>query len=93
MPGSTKQIRCHQEMMMLCWKFLEINKVSIFYILSVIIIRQTHFVYFAICKINIAYHFYQRFRNYLLETDKVLDLLIVLLYYAIENKQDSGLVY
>jgi hypothetical protein len=29
LPGSTKQIQCHQEMMMLCWKFLETNKVSI----------------------------------------------------------------
>ncbi|CAG8593787.1 3735_t:CDS:10 [Funneliformis mosseae] len=57
LPGSTKQVRCHQEMMMLCWKFIEINK---------------------------------RFRNYLLETDKVLDLLVVLLYYSIENKQDSA---
>ncbi|CAI2180637.1 19593_t:CDS:10 [Funneliformis geosporum] len=57
LPGSTKQIRCHQEMMMLCWKFIETNK---------------------------------RFRNYLLETDKVLDLLVVLLYYSIENKQDSA---
>jgi hypothetical protein len=34
----------------------------------------------------------QRFRNYLLDTDRVLDLLIILLYYSIENKQDSGLV-
>ncbi|CAG8640195.1 11015_t:CDS:10 [Rhizophagus irregularis] len=57
LPGSTKQIQCHQEMMMLCWKFLETNK---------------------------------RFRNYLLDTDKVLDLLIILLYYSIENKQDSA---
>ncbi|RIA98985.1 high-temperature-induced dauer-formation protein [Glomus cerebriforme] len=57
LPGSTKQIQCHQEMMMLCWKFLEINK---------------------------------RFRNYLLDTDRVLDLLIVLLYYAIENKQEPA---
>ncbi|CAG8439428.1 1323_t:CDS:10 [Ambispora leptoticha] len=62
LPGSAKPIRCHPEMLMLCWKLLEINK---------------------------------RFRTYLLETDRVLDVLIVLLYYALENKQDlaqSGLV-
>ncbi|CAG8457531.1 3335_t:CDS:10 [Racocetra persica] len=57
LPGSTKQIRCHQEMLMLLWKFLEINK---------------------------------RFRNYLLETDRVLDVLIVLLYYSMENKHDQA---
>ncbi|KAF0344411.1 ubp5 interacting protein ftp10 [Gigaspora margarita] len=57
LPGSTKQIRCHQEMLMLLWKFLEINK---------------------------------RFRNYLLETDRVLDILIVLLYYSMENKHDQA---
>ncbi|KAG9288895.1 hypothetical protein G9A89_019517 [Geosiphon pyriformis] len=62
LPGSSKPIRCHPEMLMLCWKLLEINK---------------------------------RFRTYLLETDRVLDVLILLLYYALENKLDpaqSGLV-
>ncbi|CAG8637960.1 14560_t:CDS:10, partial [Dentiscutata heterogama] len=49
LPGSTKQIRCHQEMLMLLWKFLEINK-----------------------------------------TDRVLDVLIVLLYYSMENKHDQA---
>ncbi|CAG8509868.1 1865_t:CDS:10 [Ambispora gerdemannii] len=37
----------------------------------------------------------KRFRAYLLETDRVLDVLIVILYYALENKQDpaqNGLV-
>ncbi|CAG8738664.1 13751_t:CDS:10, partial [Cetraspora pellucida] len=53
LPGSTKQIRCHQEMLMLLWKLLEINK-------------------------------------YLLETDRVLDVLIVLLYYSMENKHDQA---
>ncbi|CAG8581716.1 6258_t:CDS:10 [Paraglomus occultum] len=57
LPGSTKQVRCHLEMLMLFWKLLEINK---------------------------------RFRAYLLETDRVLDMLIVLLYYALENKNDEG---
>lgn len=28
LPGSTKQVRCHVETMMLCWKLLEINQVS-----------------------------------------------------------------
>jgi hypothetical protein len=27
LPGSTKQVRCHVETMMLCWKLLEINQV------------------------------------------------------------------
>ncbi|CAJ0753766.1 6874_t:CDS:10 [Entrophospora sp. SA101] len=57
LPGSTKQIRCYQETLMLCWKFLEINK---------------------------------RFRNYLFDTDRVLDILIVLIYYALENKNDTA---
>ncbi|RUS19921.1 high-temperature-induced dauer-formation protein-domain-containing protein [Endogone sp. FLAS-F59071] len=57
LPGSTKQVRCHVEMMMLCWKLLEINK---------------------------------RFRNYLLETDRVLDVLVVLLYYALEYKTNTA---
>ncbi|RUP45654.1 high-temperature-induced dauer-formation protein-domain-containing protein [Jimgerdemannia flammicorona] len=57
LPGSTKQVRCHVEMMMLCWKLLEINK---------------------------------RFRNYLLETDRVLDVLVVLLYYALEYKLNAA---
>ncbi|KAF9344783.1 hypothetical protein BGX26_003911 [Mortierella sp. AD094] len=29
LPGSTKQVKCHQEMLMLCWKTLEINKICI----------------------------------------------------------------
>ncbi|KAJ2956045.1 hypothetical protein NQZ79_g8054 [Umbelopsis isabellina] len=28
LPGSTKQVRCHVETMMLCWKLLEINQLS-----------------------------------------------------------------
>ncbi|CAG8556077.1 1200_t:CDS:10 [Paraglomus brasilianum] len=57
LPGSTKQVRCHLEMLMLFWKLLEINK---------------------------------RFRAYLLETDRVLDMLVVLLYYSLENKNDEA---
>ncbi|KAG0232792.1 hypothetical protein BGW41_001726 [Actinomortierella wolfii] len=26
LPGSTKQVKCHQEMLMLCWRTLELNK-------------------------------------------------------------------
>ncbi|KAI8347275.1 high-temperature-induced dauer-formation protein-domain-containing protein [Mortierella sp. GBAus27b] len=26
LPGSTKQVKCHQETLMLCWKMLEVNK-------------------------------------------------------------------
>ncbi|KAL1922360.1 uncharacterized protein VTP21DRAFT_9899 [Calcarisporiella thermophila] len=55
LPGSTKHTRCYNEMLILCWKLLEVNK---------------------------------RFRDYLLETDRVLDLLVVLLYYILEYKLD-----
>ncbi|KAI9279691.1 high-temperature-induced dauer-formation protein-domain-containing protein [Umbelopsis sp. AD052] len=57
LPGSTKQVRCHVETMMLCWKLLEIN---------------------------------QRFRQYLLETDRVLDLMVVLIYYAVNNRNNPA---
>ncbi|KAG2184645.1 hypothetical protein INT43_000558 [Umbelopsis isabellina] len=57
LPGSTKQVRCHVETMMLCWKLLEIN---------------------------------QRFRQYILETERVLDLMVVLLYYAVDNKNNAA---
>ncbi|KAH8554602.1 high-temperature-induced dauer-formation protein-domain-containing protein [Umbelopsis sp. PMI_123] len=57
LPGSTKQVRCHIETMMLCWKLLEIN---------------------------------QRFRQYLLETDRVLDLMVVLIYYAVDNRNNPA---
>ncbi|KAI7852075.1 high-temperature-induced dauer-formation protein-domain-containing protein, partial [Circinella umbellata] len=59
LPGSTKRVRCHVEMMMLCWKLLEIN---------------------------------QRFRSYLMETERALDLMVVLVYYSMENKLDPAQV-
>ncbi|KAI8980299.1 high-temperature-induced dauer-formation protein-domain-containing protein [Pilobolus umbonatus] len=55
LPGSSKRVRCHIEMLMLCWKLLELNG---------------------------------RFRNYLMDTERALDLMVVLLYYASENKLD-----
>ncbi|KAI8968903.1 high-temperature-induced dauer-formation protein-domain-containing protein [Mycotypha africana] len=57
LPGSSKRVRYHVEMMMLCWKLLELNN---------------------------------RFRNYLIETERVLDLMVVALYYASENKLDPS---
>ncbi|KAG0232444.1 hypothetical protein BGW42_008162 [Actinomortierella wolfii] len=57
LPGSTKQVKCHQEMLMLCWRTLELNK---------------------------------RFRLYLLDTHRVLDIVIILLYFAMENKLDPS---
>ncbi|KAG0272500.1 hypothetical protein BGZ95_011746 [Linnemannia exigua] len=62
LPGSTKQVRCHIETLMFCWKTLEANK---------------------------------RFRVYLLETNRVLDFVVILLYFSLEHKLDpthSGLV-
>ncbi|KAI1318897.1 hypothetical protein EDD11_005531 [Mortierella claussenii] len=56
LPGSTKQVKCHYETLMLCWKTLELNK---------------------------------RFRNYLLDTNRVLDIVIMLLYFALEHMQDT----
>jgi hypothetical protein len=32
----------------------------------------------------------QRFRQYLLETDRVLDLMVVLIYYAVDNRHNNG---
>ncbi|KAI7907919.1 high-temperature-induced dauer-formation protein-domain-containing protein [Cokeromyces recurvatus] len=55
LPGSSKRVRYHVEMMMLCWKLLEINN---------------------------------RFTNYLMETERALDLMVVLVFYASENKLD-----
>ncbi|KAG0359998.1 hypothetical protein BGZ54_009742 [Gamsiella multidivaricata] len=57
LPGSTKQVKCHQETLMLCWKTLELNK---------------------------------RFRNYLLETNRVLDIVVILLYFSLEYKQETS---
>ncbi|KAG9068266.1 hypothetical protein KI688_011861 [Linnemannia hyalina] len=62
LPGSTKQVKCHIETLMLCWKTLEVNK---------------------------------RFRVYLLETNRVLDFVVILLYFSLEHKLDpthAGLV-
>ncbi|KAF9120770.1 hypothetical protein BGW39_011109 [Mortierella sp. 14UC] len=62
LPGSTKQVKCHIETLMLCWKTLEVNK---------------------------------RFRVYLLETNRVLDFVVILLYFLLEHKLDpthAGLV-
>ncbi|KAF9084997.1 hypothetical protein BGX23_010059 [Mortierella sp. AD031] len=56
LPGSTKQVKCHIETLMLCWKMLEVNK---------------------------------RFRVYLLETNRVLDFVVILLYFSLEHKLDS----
>ncbi|KAI8877401.1 hypothetical protein K501DRAFT_337444 [Backusella circina FSU 941] len=58
-PGSSKRLRYHIEMMMLLWKLLELNG---------------------------------RFRNYLMETERALDLTVVLLYHANENKLDPSQV-
>ncbi|KAG0248420.1 hypothetical protein BG011_000101, partial [Mortierella polycephala] len=57
LPGSTKQVKCHQETLMLCWKTLELNK---------------------------------RFRTYLLENNRVLDIVVILLYFSLEHKQDPA---
>ncbi|KAF8947510.1 hypothetical protein BGZ47_008890 [Haplosporangium gracile] len=62
LPGSTKQVKCHIETLMFCWKTLEVNK---------------------------------RFRVYLLETNRVLDFVVILLYFSLEHKLDpthAGLV-
>ncbi|EPB85631.1 hypothetical protein HMPREF1544_07625 [Mucor circinelloides 1006PhL] len=59
LPGSSKRVRYHVEMMMLCWKLLEMNN---------------------------------RFKNYLMETERALDLMVVLLFYASENKLDPSQV-
>ncbi|KAI7892721.1 high-temperature-induced dauer-formation protein-domain-containing protein [Mucor mucedo] len=59
LPGTSKRVRYHVEMMMLCWKLLEMNG---------------------------------RFRSYLMETERALDLMIVLLFYASENKLDPSQV-
>ncbi|KAG0175125.1 hypothetical protein DFQ30_000608 [Apophysomyces sp. BC1015] len=59
LPGSTKRVRCHVEMMMLCWKILETNS---------------------------------RFRNYLMDTERALDLMVVLIYHAMENKLNPAQV-
>ncbi|KAF9341526.1 hypothetical protein BGZ91_007183 [Linnemannia elongata] len=56
LPGSTKQVKCHIETLMLCWKTLEANK---------------------------------RFRVYLLDTNRVLDFVVILLYFSQEHKLDS----
>ncbi|KAF9147351.1 hypothetical protein BG015_011030 [Linnemannia schmuckeri] len=55
LPGSTKQVKCHIETLMFCWKTLEVNK---------------------------------RFRVYLLETNRVLDFVVILLYFSLEHKLD-----
>ncbi|KAG0309652.1 hypothetical protein BGZ97_013010 [Linnemannia gamsii] len=55
LPGSTKQVKCHIETLMFCWKTLEVNK---------------------------------RFRMYLLETNRVLDFVVILLYFSLEHKLD-----
>ncbi|CEG81964.1 hypothetical protein RMATCC62417_16099 [Rhizopus microsporus] len=53
LPGSTKRVSCFVEVMMFCWRLIEINS---------------------------------RFRDYLVETDRVLDLTIALIFHATENK-------
>ncbi|KAI9268708.1 high-temperature-induced dauer-formation protein-domain-containing protein, partial [Sporodiniella umbellata] len=58
-PGPSKRVRYHVEMMMLCWKLLETNK---------------------------------RFSKYLMETERGLDLMVVLMFYANENKLDPSQV-
>ncbi|KAF9951266.1 hypothetical protein BGZ72_007201 [Mortierella alpina] len=59
LPGSTKQVKCYHETLMLCWKTLELNK---------------------------------RFRTYLLETNRVLDIVVILLYFSLEHKLDTCLL-
>ncbi|CEP09657.1 hypothetical protein [Parasitella parasitica] len=53
LPGSTKRVGCFVNVMMMCWKLLEINS---------------------------------RFSKYLLETDRALDLTVVLIFHATDNK-------
>ncbi|KAI8089131.1 high-temperature-induced dauer-formation protein-domain-containing protein [Halteromyces radiatus] len=55
LPG--KRTRCYFEMIMLCWKLLQINT---------------------------------RFRSYLMETERALDLTLVLIYHATENKLETS---
>ncbi|CAO3567977.1 unnamed protein product [Mortierella alpina] len=57
LPGSTKQVKCYHETLMLCWKTLELNK---------------------------------RFRTYLLETYRALDIVVILLYFSLEHKLDTS---
>ncbi|KAI9026658.1 high-temperature-induced dauer-formation protein-domain-containing protein [Phycomyces nitens] len=59
LPGSTKRVECNIEVMMLCWRVMEIN---------------------------------QKFRTYLMETERALDLMVVLIYYTMENKSNVAQV-
>ncbi|KAF9965260.1 hypothetical protein BGZ70_005158 [Mortierella alpina] len=59
LPGSTKQVKCYHETLMLCWQTLELNK---------------------------------RFRTYLLETYRALDIVVILLYFSLEHKLDIYLL-
>ncbi|KAI9272408.1 high-temperature-induced dauer-formation protein-domain-containing protein [Helicostylum pulchrum] len=53
LPGSTKRVGCYIDVMMMCWRLIEINS---------------------------------RFTKYLVETDRVLDLTVALVFHAIDNK-------
>ncbi|KAL9549615.1 hypothetical protein MBANPS3_005114 [Mucor bainieri] len=53
LPGSTKRVGCFVNVMMMCWRLLEINS---------------------------------RFTKYLVETDRVLDLTVALIFHAVDNK-------
>ncbi|KAL0097800.1 high-temperature-induced dauer-formation protein-domain-containing protein [Phycomyces blakesleeanus] len=59
LPGSTKRVECNIEVMMLCWRVMEINL---------------------------------KFRTYLMETERALDLMVVLIYYTMENRSNVAQV-
>lgn len=73
---------------MFCWKTLEANKVYhwiadvrawALVVLSTVVV--TYVVFLVIL---------QRFRVYLLETNRVLDFVVILLYFSLEHKLDPS---
>lgn len=71
LPGSTKRVGCYIDVMMMCWRLIETNTVK---------------ERFKVLKESYANFTGQRFIKYLVETDRVLDLTVALVFHAIENK-------
>ncbi|KAF9962928.1 hypothetical protein BGZ65_007164 [Modicella reniformis] len=76
LPGSTKQVKCHQETLMLCWKMLELNKVSHGTLERREVECSNAKLGGSIILNTLSPPIVQRFRNYLLDTNRSVHNLI-----------------
>ncbi|CAH1794429.1 unnamed protein product, partial [Owenia fusiformis] len=91
LPGSTKKVQFHQELLVLFWKTCDINKKFMFYVLKSSDVLEM--------LIPILYHLNDaradqstKFMFFVLKSSAVLDVIVPILYHLNESRSDQSRV-